>query len=154
MDGIKLPLRDRVQALVDPRIGFDVASPLAPDGASARLREVVRGRRTLFRGDPGPPLRLVYVPSIPLSPFRPVLEGEIVATGAGSRIAGTARLSWALRIFAAIVLVYLTVYGVAGVAYAAATGKLVAALSLLAFPAGALLQRFYASLFLRQSRRA
>ena len=42
----------------------------------------------------------------------------------------------------------------AGVAYAAATGELVAALSVLALPAGALLQRFYASLFVRQARRA
>jgi hypothetical protein len=83
-----------------------------------------------------------------------VLEGEIEPDYGGSLIEGTARLSWALRIFAGAVLAYLVVYGVAGVAYAAATGELVAALSVLALPAGALLQRFYASLFVRQARRA
>jgi hypothetical protein len=149
-----LPARDRVQALVDPRRPFAVASPLPPDQAAARLREVIRDRRSLFRGDPGPPVRLVYVPSIPMTPFRPVLEGAIEPAQGGSRIEGNARLSWGLRIFAGVVLVYLVVYGVAGVAYAAATGELIAALSLLAFPAGALLHRFYASLFAREARRA
>jgi hypothetical protein len=154
MDGMKLPARERVLALVDPRRTFEVASPLPPDQAAARLREVIGDRRSLFQGDAGPPVRLVYVPSIPLTPFRPVLEGEIEPERGGSLIEGTARLSWALRIFAGVVLVYLVVYGVAGVAYAAATGELVAALSVLAFPAGALLQRFYASLFVREVRRA
>jgi hypothetical protein len=153
MDGMKLPARERVQALVDPRRKFEVASPLPPDQAAARLREVIGDRRSLFQGDPGPPVRLVYVPTIPLTPFRPVLEGEIEPER-GSLIAGTARLSWPLRIFAGVVFVYLVVYGVAGVAYAAATGELVAALSVLALPAGALLQRFYASLFAREVRRA
>lgn len=154
MDGMKLPALERVQALVDPRRTFEVASPLPPDQAAGRLRDVIGDRRSLFQGDPGPPVRLVYVPSIPLTPFRPVLEGEIEAEQGGSLIEGTARLSWALRIFAGVVLVYLVVYGVAGLAYAAATGELVAALSVLAFPAGALLQRFYASLFVREVRRA
>lgn len=151
---MNLPARDRLRALVDPRRPFEVASPLPPDQAAARLREVIRDRRSLFHGDPGPPVRLVYVPNIPMTPFRPVLEGEIEPEHGGSLIEGTARLPWALRIFAAVLLAYLVVYGVAGVAYAAATGELVAALSVLAFPAGALLQRFYASLFVRQARRA
>jgi hypothetical protein len=154
MDGMNLPARDRLQALVDPRRAFEVASPLSPEQAATRLREVIRDRRSLFQGDPGPPVRLVYVPNVPMTPFRPVLEGEIEPEHGGSLIEGTARLSWALRIFAGVVLAYLVVYGVAGVAYAATTGELVAALSVLAFPAGALLQRFYASLFVRQARRA
>ncbi len=114
MDGMKLPALERVQALVDPRRTFEVASPLPPDQAAGRLRDVIGDRRSLFQGDPGPPVRLVYVPSIPLTPFRPVLEGEIEPEQGGSLIEGTARLSWALRIFAGVVLVYLVVYGVAG----------------------------------------
>jgi len=149
-----LPARERLRALVDPRRTFEVTSPLPPDQAAARLQEVIRDGRSLFRGGPGPPLRLTYVPSIPLTPFRPVLEGEVEADGAGSLLEGTARLSWGLRIVAGVVAVYLVVYGVAGVAYAAATGKVVAALSVLAFPAGALLARFYGSLFVRETRRA
>ena len=121
LDGMNLPLRDRVQALIDPRRTFQVATPLAPEQAADRLREVIRDGRSLFRGRPGPPLQIVYVPTIPLTPFRPVLEGAIEAGPGGSLLAGTARLSWALRIVAAVVLVYLVVYGIAGVAYAAAT---------------------------------
>src|SRR4051794_18061025 len=145
-----LPFRERVQALVDPRGPFSVSTPLPPDEASARLREVIRDRRSLFHGSPGPPVRLVYVPTIPMTPFRPLLEGAIEPSAGGSLINGSARLSWPLRVFAAAVLAYLVVYGVAGVVYAAATRQLPAAPSLLAFPAGGPAPPLYSSPFPRE----
>jgi hypothetical protein len=153
MDGMNLPTRTRLQALVDPRRTFSVSSPLAPAEAVRRLSDVLRERHTRFRGHASP-VFLVYRPAAYMTPIRPVVEGEIGPAGNGSVIEGSVRLSWGVRVGAAVLLVYLVLYGVVGVAYALATAQGVAALSVLALPAAYGVVRLLRYLFAREARAA
>src|SRR5262249_57870808 len=95
---IPVPAPAACQAWAARRGTFAGPPPRPPDRAAGRLQEVTRDGRSLFHGEPGPPLRLTYVPSIPLTPFRPVLEGEIQADNGGGLPGGTARPPAGVRV--------------------------------------------------------